>query len=114
MAREEHPTSPSWREPAFIEDLNVPSRDLRQVSVRFYVKTYFKGTVQHPQLGMLSTYLFEGSSRTNTFYFFDEGAGSWVRMPLCWEQRLPAVKSSIDAVRAVFPHWTSSEEIVRA
>ena len=66
------------------------------------------GSFEHPSKGNFSTYFF--ANERNTRLFFDDGSGSWVRMPLAWERGIEDVKNMLNEIDAVLPAWKNCNE----
>ena len=66
------------------------------------------GEFNHPEKGLIPTYLFENTR--NTRLYFDEELGQWARMPLLWECNAPEVREMLDELNRVYPKWKNVQE----
>ncbi|XP_065897255.1 kinesin-like protein klp-3 isoform X2 [Dysidea avara] len=78
-----------------------------------FQKTHKKeimGEFLHLSRGKITTYLH--SQYLNIMYYFDEPSGSWLPMPLSWEQHVPFVASRVDHIKSVIPGWKDTKSII--
>lgn len=68
------------------------------------------GMMQHPHRGLLSTYFEE--TKLNVLSVYDEGSGTWLKMPLSWELYVPDVRSRVASIQEAFPAWDDQFEIL--
>ena len=61
-------------------------------------------------LGLLSTYFEE--TKLNVLSVYDEGSGTWLKMPLSWELYVPDVRSRVASIQEAFPDWDDQFEIL--
>ena len=56
-----------------------------------------EGIIDHPDLGQMSTYLFEETH--NVHYFYDVNSGNWVRMPVAWEMKSDLTQKLMEPIQ---------------
>ena len=61
-------------------------------------------------LGLLSTYFEE--TKLNVLSVYDEGSGTWLKMPLSWELYVQDVRSRVASIQEAFPDWDDQFEIL--
>ena len=61
-------------------------------------------------LGLLSTYFEE--IKLNVLSVYDEGSGTWLKMPLAWELYVPDIRSRVASIQEAFPDWDDQFEIL--
>lgn len=61
-------------------------------------------------LGLLSTYFEE--TKLNVLSVYDEGSGTWLKMPLSWELYVPDIRSRVASIQEAFPDWDDQFEIL--
>ena len=58
----------------------------------------------------MSTYFEE--TKLNVLNVYDEGLGTWLKMPLSWELHVPDVRSRVASIQEAFPDWDDQFEIL--
>ena len=48
----------------------------------------------------------------NVLSVYDEGSGTWLKMPLSWELHVPDVRSRVSSIQEAFPDWDDQFEIL--
>lgn len=58
----------------------------------------------------MNTYFEE--TKLNVLSVYDEGSGTWLKMPLSWELYVPDVRSHVASIQEAFPDWDDQFEIL--
>ncbi|XP_070558088.1 kinesin-like protein klp-3 isoform X2 [Ptychodera flava] len=70
------------------------------------------GSFVHPSRGKILTYIFE--ERRNIHCYFDEMSGSWIKIPISWEQHHDFVKPLVQQIMETCPAWTDRHDVIAA
>ncbi|XP_077983807.1 uncharacterized protein LOC144438582 isoform X2 [Glandiceps talaboti] len=70
------------------------------------------GSLNHPTRGKLLTYVFE--ERRNIHCYFDDMSGSWIKLPVSWEQHHDFVKPLVAQISETCPAWKDKYDIIAA